>query len=757
MCLNKSHYLSCALTFFILAVVEQYAIDYDFSQLGDSPEEIETKDVGEKTLSAAEVFSYFQQLATVSAATKVSQTVFEVPASNVYLDDRDFNTYGFLTLNEAIWQQAGFFFAQGGERRTIGMRGYFEDWNNTHYLHLVDGIPFNDNADGSAHTWEATPVIFIKNFEIVRGPGSPLYGSNATNGVLSVTTFSGNDLRGQTDIRMRYGSLNTARFEFLTGDAKTNYQYVVAYQRHTTSGNDQIIFDEFLKSGRIDSEGNPIPVKVRDEKSANYLFLKVQGQRDLQNLMFQYHRQWYQFGTYEGWANVVPDEAEEMQQNRDIFALSYQTPAGRTFRQEILTRLQIYHQNYHLRLIPDYGSGGLYPDGASEVLDTTTYDLFLRYQMGFQLPYRMDFLIGSENTIFYYFGDRVHFANFDPNHPDYLPFLASKGHPEVSAGDENTTRPLPPFLEPINERPIYRNSLYAQWLSGELFGQHLQISIGARFDRFSTTYYNVNDDEEKSLVFQNLSPRLGLVILPAKNLSFKLLAAQAFRDPALIELFASNSWVAASNPETLKPEILRSTEFVTIWEFYPMWLLQSSFYYINFTNLISYDSAGTNILQNLYSMQNAGADLEVRHKGKFFSFAFGYSYVTMLSFTPISETISEISELSDAPQHSGRISLAYDSRYFLFALTYAYQHQVRLSSPLAENSPYYGFGYKPEILPSFHHLNLRGVYHASKNLDAGMEIRNALNQKQYTINTVEAPYLYRRELLQILIYLRLLL
>ncbi len=699
----------------------------------------------DKTLTAGEVFAYFQKSATVSAASKLQQTIFEIPASVANITGEDFLHYGFLTLNDAVWQQAGFFFSQGTERRTIGFRGIFEDWNNTHYLHLVDGIPFNDNSDGSAHTWEATPTIFIKNLEIVRGPGSALYGSNATNGVFSVTTYSGKDLNGSFDFRVRYGSLNSFRTEFLTGDSKPGFQYMIAYQKISTDGNNQKIFDDYLNSGRVDDNGNPYKVKVRDDRSGNYLAIKLQGDKEFENLVFQYHRQWWQFGTYDGWAYSVPNEAEEMQQNRDIISLSYQTPSGGSVRQEILTRYQAYHQNYHLHLVPVGGGGGVYPDGAREVLDFTTHDIFLRYQIGFYLPQRMDFLIGTENSLFYYNGDRIHLANFDPNHPDYLPFLNSRGHPDVAPGDENTTRTLSPFLEPVMRRPLWRNSLYSQWVSGELFSRYLQLTTGARYDRFASMYRNLENNQDTALQFQNISPRLGIVFLPTETFSFKLIGGQAFRDPAPIELFASNSWVAASNAEELKPETIRTAEAIAVWEFLPGWLWQQSLYFTRFENVISYNLGGTNLLENLYTTENAGSDIEIHYTSKNFRLSFAYSYAMLVQFDPISEDVSDTTNLNDAPAHSLRLGLSRQFRYVLVSALYAYQHQVRHSEPLEESSPYYGVGYKPAILPAFHELTVRAVYVATSNLETGLESRNLLGQNQYTAFNSNTPYIYRRE------------
>ena len=60
---------------------------------------------------------------------------------------------------------------------------------NLYFLVLVDGREANIELLGST-PWEAQPISLddVERIEIIRGPGSSLYGANAVAGVISITT-----------------------------------------------------------------------------------------------------------------------------------------------------------------------------------------------------------------------------------------------------------------------------------------------------------------------------------------------------------------------------------------------------------------------------------------------------------------------------------------------------------------------------------------------------------------------------------------
>jgi vitamin B12 transporter len=59
-----------------------------------------------------------------------------------------------------------------------------------HVLVLVDGVPFDSQASGGA-TWEALPLQSIERIEVLRGPASAAYGSDAVAGVIQIFTRKG--------------------------------------------------------------------------------------------------------------------------------------------------------------------------------------------------------------------------------------------------------------------------------------------------------------------------------------------------------------------------------------------------------------------------------------------------------------------------------------------------------------------------------------------------------------------------------------
>jgi vitamin B12 transporter len=59
-----------------------------------------------------------------------------------------------------------------------------------HVLVLVDGVPMDSQSTGGA-TWEAIPLQWVERIEVVRGPASVVYGSDAMGGVVQIFTRKG--------------------------------------------------------------------------------------------------------------------------------------------------------------------------------------------------------------------------------------------------------------------------------------------------------------------------------------------------------------------------------------------------------------------------------------------------------------------------------------------------------------------------------------------------------------------------------------
>ncbi|GAB4424643.1 MAG: hypothetical protein OHK0011_05410 [Turneriella sp.] len=756
-------FLICAL-FAFTAIQPVFAEDpYDFTALPDEANESAESTRGGKPTSAAEkektlirtadAFAFFQSAGTTSVASKTALTLLETPANVSKIPAIEIRQHGYQSLNELLYMQAGFFPAQSAERRTLGSRGFFEDWNNTHYLLLLNGLPINDNADGSAHTWWGFPLAAIASVEVGRGPGSALYGSNATNGVIGINTVKGEEMRGTTEVQLRYGTYQTRIADFVTGNTTDSLQYTVAAMYYETAGRKYTGFDTFKDSGRVDGDGNPIAAQMYDARSALSLFGRVQGKGKNENTALSYLYKRYRFDTVEGWGFQFPETPDYMVQEQSIVSFTYASPQSDKLQQEYSARYQAYLQRYDFTAAIDGSYGGTYPDGAHEKLEYTMHDLFTRAQWSYMLPHSANMLLGVENTLFYYPGDRIHEANFDSNDPDFLPYVASQNG-NIDPSDENFTRPQPDFLGPIRNLPVLRTGVYTQFLSGALLSKQLQLTLGARYDRFQARYRDSDENGEpilSPLIFQNVSPRAALVYLPTQNFSLKLLGGQAFRDPAPIELFSSNSWVAASNTKELKPETVRNAEIVALLST-ENWNISLSGFYTDFRNFISYDAGTNNRLANLYNAQNAGGEFELSYSASQLRFFASYAYATRLHEDVISPNFAKSDSLTQAPAHSARAGILAQYRGFNGALRLMYHGGATRRPEETADSDY--AVHRPFSVPAFFDLSLRAGYAWDTKLETGFEIRNLLDAEQILPAGKSAPYDYRRDRLNIMAYLR---
>lgn len=92
-----------------------------------------------------------------------------------------------------------------GSQAQIRVRGA----EANHVLVLVDGVRVNDPATGDEFRWEHLSTGNIERVEIVRGPQSALWGSDAVAAVVHVITRSGSN-GGNVDAYVEVGSFDTA-------------------------------------------------------------------------------------------------------------------------------------------------------------------------------------------------------------------------------------------------------------------------------------------------------------------------------------------------------------------------------------------------------------------------------------------------------------------------------------------------------------------------------------------------------------------
>jgi iron complex outermembrane receptor protein len=135
----------------------------------------------------------------VYSASRYVQKISQAPSSVTVVTADEIRKYGHRTLGEVLRSVRGTYVSSDRNYAYLGMRGFGlpADYNNR-LLALVDGHRVNDGIGEGVSFDEGfvVDVDDIERVEVVRGPASSLYGSNAFFGVVNVMTRKGRSLNG---------------------------------------------------------------------------------------------------------------------------------------------------------------------------------------------------------------------------------------------------------------------------------------------------------------------------------------------------------------------------------------------------------------------------------------------------------------------------------------------------------------------------------------------------------------------------------
>jgi vitamin B12 transporter len=125
---------------------------------------------------------------TIVTGTRIPTLQERVPAAITVIDRQTIEERGYQSLAEALQAVPGLRLVQTGglgQQASAFIRGS----TSRHVLVLLDGVPVNDPSDpNGAFNFGNEMLADIERIEVVRGPGSALYGSGAIGGVVNMIT-----------------------------------------------------------------------------------------------------------------------------------------------------------------------------------------------------------------------------------------------------------------------------------------------------------------------------------------------------------------------------------------------------------------------------------------------------------------------------------------------------------------------------------------------------------------------------------------
>ena len=162
----------------------------------------------------------------VTSASGFEQNISDAAASISVITAEEIEKKSFTDVTDVLKNVPGVYVNGGGSNQSISIRGMSSDYT----LYLIDGRPMQDNQAFSPNgSHGGNPINFlppleaIERIEVIRGPASALYGSNAMGGVINIITKKHQD-KVTANISVEY--LKADKSNKVNNDSRNTTMYV---------------------------------------------------------------------------------------------------------------------------------------------------------------------------------------------------------------------------------------------------------------------------------------------------------------------------------------------------------------------------------------------------------------------------------------------------------------------------------------------------------------------------------------------------
>lgn len=487
----------------------------------------------------------------ISIATGYRQPIAEAPAVATVITAEDIKAIGATDLDEVLETVPGLHVARDplGYDPIYTFRGIYATFN-PQVLVLINGIPLTNLFHGDRNlVWGGMPVEGIERIEVMRGPGSALYGADAFAGVINVITKTRQDIK-RNQAGIRYGSFDTKDAWLEYGNSLGGFDLAFVLEYHDTNGQREKIdadaqsaFDNILGTSASHASG---PVNLSRENVDAYLDVGRGHWRLRGGLQRRRNG-----GDGAGLAQAL-DPGGRAESDRWRGDLTYHNP---NFADDWDVKVQASYLNTtqeisrDLRLFPP---GAVLPIGPDGNINPVTPAGLVAFPDGVIAKPEVWERHARIGTSAFYKGFPRHVIGGGLGF-NYSDIYKVREHKNFGPGViDGTTSPIDGKLTDVSGTPFVflpeddRKDYYFFMQDVWGFANDWELTSGVRYDRYSDFGDTIN-------------PRLALVWSARHNLTAKLLYGQGFRAPSFAETRNQNNPVDLGNPD-LDPETIDSLE-----------------------------------------------------------------------------------------------------------------------------------------------------------------------------------------------------
>lgn len=458
----------------------------------------------------------------VSSPTLTSESLIHTPAAIMVFSREEISQLPFDYLHELLNMVPGYQVTRSPDNLFVTSARARANFSGTaEVLVLLDGIPFNDPRSGGGNlVTDYFPLEAIQQVEVIRGPGSVLYGQNAFTGVINIITR-----QNDNELATSAGSYNHAHLHGL-GHTTANGWHLNGFMRAEEDHGDNFNVPDSFGSGRVNTED---PIRNLDLNGS------ISNQDTRLSLVFQHRDRdgFYQGETVSNRYNGYASDHLALHLEQTLF-----------IHDELDSRLITGWR----RVARERDTQGSAPGALAAVsLPSSEDPLLLNGQnqaTAWELYWRNDWTPSNHYSIQFGIDWRRESDDQSQIKANYdIEALANRNFPVAHSPSQDIR---------IQYTAEDQRQILGAWAQyQQQLATPTRLTLSLRYEKYSD-------------IANRFTPRLALVHQLDDQQTFKLLYAEAFRVPSLEELSLRNNGSVLGNPD-LKHEIVKTWDAIWLY------------------------------------------------------------------------------------------------------------------------------------------------------------------------------------------------